>query len=111
MKLSTAKPEVAESAKRMAGVLVSVIDAGDIEALQSAEILYREFTARGCNAVLDDCRAPGAQKLAEPVWPNQVRVHLDARWLAKGEVELRVQSGSREVKLEDAVEEAMRFFK
>jgi prolyl-tRNA synthetase len=109
MRWSAVSPESAELALASAQVVISIIDAGDIEVQQSAEILFREFGARGCKILLDDRTIPGEQKLAVAMPEHQVRIHLGARWLSSGDVELCVRGGARRVKLEDAVEETMRF--
>lgn len=88
-------------------VLVCLLDPGEPEVAQSAEIVCRELAARGLRALFDERELAPEAKLKEATrlgLPTQINV--SSHGLERGAVELVTHSakGPRSVPLEDVAE-------
>ncbi len=77
-------------------ISLAVRDPHDVEVLQSAEILMREFRAHGVQVLRD-------------VAQSELRLELSGRSLASGEIELflREDPVPRKLKIEESVEKTL----
>ena len=95
-------------------VHIVVLDPDKPEVMQAAEIIYRDLRHRGLESFMDDrIERPGVKFKDADLLGMPIRLNIGGRGLQNGEVEMidRRTKEMRKLKVEDAVEKTVEFFR